>query len=1157
MDKLSETIKKQSILNFCLKIPIQAEDIAYVLYTSGSTGMPKGILISHENVVRLFQSSKDLYSFSMQDVWVLSHSFSFDFSVWEMWGALLYGGELILAPQADLSSPKQMNQLLGEHKVTVLNYTPSVFSQWVSELQINSNKVASSLSLLRLIFLGAESVANANLERWYNLPIAQQVDLFNLYGPTETTVYNTCHKIEPLDLLLRPIDNIGKPIAGKHVHILNSQYLPVPLGMVGEICVQGHGLSQGYLDKSDLTKEKFIEIKGADHSLIRLYRSGDLGRRLANGEIEYLGRCDQQVKLRGFRIELNAIKECLMQHERVDQAIVVMDETSQEKSLIAYVVPKPSSYKAFEVEFSAEHRKRWQALYDRVYAAKQSLENPWFNTAGWYSSYTGEAIAADAMQAWVDGTVERILKLSPKKVLEVGCGTGLLLSRIAPSTDFYHATDISEQAIDYIQTTLNVSPFAYGVLNLTCRPAHMISDDEKACYDLVIINSVVQYFPDIDYLRFVLSQALNSVKLGGNIFIGDVRSLLHLDLFHAMVLLSKETPTGVGVSLRQAIAQKHAQEAELLLDPEFFRQFASDHKDRISSVHIDIKSSQFCDEMAVFRYDVVLSLEDNASSRGENESIQWLNWETIQNLEEIAHFLQKTSNDYLAIKQIPNQRLYDLADFVRQSIDFPLKAAYVEWQRRYASLQGINPNDLYQIAKDQSYELYASWSATNPLSHFDVVFYKGSSKQILENFLKNQCKKAMSDAPIANNPLDLEDKKDLIRLLKKHLKCALPEYMHPQSIIVIDKIPTTVHRRIDFSALPKIEDRSILAKPLNELDFVEKKLVEIWQSLLSVSNIVAEDDFFYLGGHSLIAIQMLHAVEQIFSVKISINQLFGASSLSAFSHIIRCHLIDKEMQLSGIEYKPQKQSSIVILSSKGDKTPCFFFHPVGGTVFPYISLVGKLNPDHPYYAIQDPGIDAKQTLFASIEEMVSYYVKHIRAVQPHGPYLLAGASMGGTLALEAAAQLIKQGGHVEMIAMFDAWALFPENLSDKKRLEQGMMRQYEMLQSKLDKALIANPKIWLDINHHRLQLLLNYKPPIINQKVILFKCQELFEEFIPIDCFDNYWSQYTLQSVDVYKVSGNHETMMIEPHVKKIASVLNQLFAEKDKSIITDSHLTE
>ena len=897
-------------------------------------------------------------------------------------------------------------------------------------------------------------------------------------------------------------------------------------------------------------------------SVIQLYRTGDLGRYLPNGDIEYLGRVDQQVKLRGFRIELGAIKHCLMQHERVAQAVIVLDDSSQEKRILAYIVPKPSPQKDSTPELSKQHNQRWQQLYDRLYASKQTLDNPWFNTTGWNSSYTGEPIAIDAMQAWVNSTVERILALSPKKVLEIGCGTGLLLSQIAPHTQFYHATDFSAQAIEYIQASLERAPIAHNKLQLTCRAADEIGPEEKACYDVVIINSVVQYFPDQNYLLQVLSKALDSVSPGGYIFVGDVRSLAHINLFHALTLLSKETPIGTAVSLRQAIAQKHAQEAELVLDPQIFKQFAVEHKNKISSTRIEIKSSPFQDEMATFRYNVVLSIANTANIISENKTIQWLDWSTIQPVDsdgdkntwkeaslKINSFLKKATKGYLAIKQIPNKRLHDLAEFLRYSLDFSLKASSVAWKEKLQSLQGVDQSWIYQIATDNHFNTYVTWSTSNPLTHFDVIFYKNASKQILETITSpfSQVLPENKQA-LANNPLSLEDKNELSRLLKKHLKHYLPEYMHPQAIIGIDTIPVTRNGKIDFSALPKIQTRSVLSTSNTDFDPIEKSLAKLWEDLLSVHNLCLEDDFFDLGGHSLIAIQMLYAVEQTFAVNIPIHQLFGASSLNAFAQLVRTYLIDKQMQATGMEYKPHEHSPIITLSSKGDKTPCFFFHPIGGSVFPYIPLVRELNIDRPYYAIQDPGIYAKQPLFTSIEDMVSHYIQHIRTIQPKGPYLLAGASMGGMLAIEAAAQLMKEGERIEMIAMFDAWGIFTEKFCDKKRLENGMMRQYEVAQIKLDKALIPNPEVWLDINYHRLQQMLNYKLPIVNEKVILFKCQELFAEFIPIDCPDNYWSHYALQGVEIHNVPGNHETMMIEPNVKQIAIVLNQVLSAIGKN---------
>lgn len=1025
--------------------------------------------------------------------------------------------------------------MLDEQRVTILNYTPSAFSRWLEHVQA---KGVDENSHLRLIIFGGESICNANLQLWFQLPISEKVELFNMYGITETTVHNTYRQIKQNSLQERAIDNIGKPILGKAIHILNPSLESLPSGMVGEMFIEGHGLADGYFGKPELSRERFVAIQDNTKKEIRLYKTGDLARLLPNGELEYLGRCDQQVNFRGFRIELESIRYHLLQHKAVSQAMVILDESISEKRLLAYVVPekKAMAMNGKGIESAEKRNQRWQAVYDQVYAKQENLIDPWFNIIGWHSSYTGKPIESAVMKAWVETTVYRILRFKPKNVLEIGCGTGLLLSRIAPHVDTYHGTDLSAASIEYIKSALIKSPLSCSQPKLTCRPADVIDKDDFGAYDMVILNSVIQYFPSGEYLFEVLSKALKCVKPGGHIYVGDVRSLLHLDLFYAKALLSSHHTKMSQLSLQQAILQKSWQESELVVNPQAFKKFKARHR-RIESVLAELKASDYDDEMTLFRYDVTFFIKGGEPKVTKQALINKMDWSEVSDKTALQKLLSAKRKTTIRIHHIPNAKLHHLSAFVEQSATLPLKLLYARWAKQQPT--GIDPLWCYELAQKYTYKAYVTWSQSDPLRCFDVLFYQDEMPDEDTGVQFDQ-----SNPLLTNDPSNLEQKQYLSRQLKKHLGDYLPKYMHPQSIICIDSMPVTHHGKLDYAALPKAYSHSKqgLQGANHAADPLQSALARLWSSLLSIDEITADDDFFELGGHSLLAIQMLHEVEQLFSIRVPIHVLFAASTLSAFANEIQARLIDSQLQPEGVCYKTSTKSPIVELSAACDSrygNPCFFFHPVGGTVFAYIPLVKQLKPDRAYYGVQDPSIYAKKPLFATIEEMVAHYIEHIRQIQPEGPYLLAGASMGGTLALEAASQLRKQGAQVDMIAMFDAWALFTEDFYDKQRLEAGMMRQYEIVQKKLNKISLPNPKLWLDINHSRLKLLLGYKPPIVEEKITLFKCKELFPEFIPIDRPDNYWQAHTNDTVEIYTTTGNHETMMLEPHVDRIADILN------------------
>ncbi|MDB5771574.1 MAG: amino acid adenylation domain protein [Burkholderia sp.] len=313
---------------------VTPDNLAYVIYTSGTTGNPKGVQITHRNVARLFAASASWYDFGAKDVWSMFHSFAFDFSVWEMWGALLHGGRLVLVPYMTARSPAAFRELVASEGVTVLNQTPSAFRLFI---QADAEAATAPLSLRWVIF-GGEALDLQSLKPWYERHGESKPCLVNMYGITETTVHVTRRLLKRNDLDCgRSV--IGAPLPDLQVYLLDPYLQPVPDGVVGEIYVGGAGLARGYLRRPELNSARFIAHPFDPAPGARLYKSGDLGRYLRGGDIEYLGRVDNQVKIRGFRIELGEIEATLESHPGVDAAVVrVMKQQKGGDKLIAYVV---------------------------------------------------------------------------------------------------------------------------------------------------------------------------------------------------------------------------------------------------------------------------------------------------------------------------------------------------------------------------------------------------------------------------------------------------------------------------------------------------------------------------------------------------------------------------------------------------------------------------------------------------------------------------------------------------------------------------------------------------------------------------------------------------------------------------------------------------
>jgi amino acid adenylation domain-containing protein/non-ribosomal peptide synthase protein (TIGR01720 family) len=317
------------------------DNLAYVIYTSGSTGEPKGVQVTHANVARLFDATEAWFSFDERDVWTLFHSYAFDFSVWELWGALLYGGRLVVVSYWVSRSPEAFFELVCGERVTVLNQTPSAFRQFIQTALAASTDLQPQL---RAVIFGGEALELKSLKPWVERFGDAQPQLVNMYGITETTVHVTYQRLTAEHILSAPGSLIGRPIPDLQVYVLDGLLQLLPVGVPGEMYVGGDGLARGYLNRPELNAERFIVNPFSAQSGARLYRTGDFARYRADGVLEYLGRIDHQVKVRGFRIELGEIEAALVTHAAIDGAVVMaVNEASGTKSLVAYLVASAES----------------------------------------------------------------------------------------------------------------------------------------------------------------------------------------------------------------------------------------------------------------------------------------------------------------------------------------------------------------------------------------------------------------------------------------------------------------------------------------------------------------------------------------------------------------------------------------------------------------------------------------------------------------------------------------------------------------------------------------------------------------------------------------------------------------------------------------------
>ncbi len=527
-----------------------ADDLAYVIYTSGSTGRPRGVMVEHRNLLHVVEVARHALGLTAADRVLQFSSPSFDASIWEIAPTLAAGAALQLLPPGPALLGRELGRFLRDHKVTVANLVPSVIRDIPVELAAH----------LRILVAAGERLPEDLVAVW-----APARRLINGYGPTECTV---CVTLAECDADGRP-PAIGRPQANIRAYVLDGARKPVPIGVAGELYVSGAGVARGYLHQPEATASRFLPDPFTPGG--RLYRTGDVARWRRDGQLEFLGRRDEQVKVRGFRIELGEIEAALREHADVrEAAVIVREDVPGDPRLTGYVEAAPAD--------AAAHVEAWRALNDELFADVDARD-PAAAFTGWRSSRTGEPIPLEEMRAWRDRTVERIAALGPGRVWEIGCGTGLLAVPIAPRADGYLGTDLSEAELAWLRAQ------ELPGVTLERRRADDFRGIEPASFDTVVLNSVVQYFPDLAYLRRVLEGAVAAVRAGGAVFVGDVRDLRLLDAFHAWA------------------GRAHDDDPELVIDPAWFEAL---DLPGVSSVEIEVKRGREDNELVRFRYDVTL-----------------------------------------------------------------------------------------------------------------------------------------------------------------------------------------------------------------------------------------------------------------------------------------------------------------------------------------------------------------------------------------------------------------------------------------------------------------------------------------------------------------------------------------------------------------------
>lgn len=823
-----------------------ADALAYTIYTSGSTGRPKGAMNTHAGLLNRLQWMQSAYLLQPSDRVLQKTPFTFDVSVWEFFWPMLTGASQVLAIPGGHRDFGYLADLMVQAGITRVHFVPSMLDGFL--LATHGREFPE----LRQIVCSGEALPTPLAERVFaRYP---NVRLDNLYGPTEAAIdvsFHACSSGESA-----PGQPIGRAIDGVDLPVLDSWLQPAPVGTVGELFIGGVALARGYVGRPGLTAERFLPHPAGVGA--RMYRTGDLVQARDDGTLDYLGRTDFQVKINGQRIELGEIENRLRTHPDIASTLVV-DRVGPggRKLLVAYLT---LADKALLRRAAVEQQAlAWREMYDSIYGDLDGTGGSASdNFLSWNDSYDGTPLGIEDMRRWADDAVAHIVAGAPSRVLEVGCGSGLMALRLLEHVTTYIGIDPSPAAVDYLLR--KIPPGVRSKARLAPGFAHDLPEMD-VMVDSVVLNSVIQYFPDRGYLADVLEQCLLRVR-NGRIFIGDVRDYRLLDVFCTSIERFRANDNDSIGTLRKRSALRRDQETELLVDPRWFLNWSAAHA-RITACELIPKSTDYDNELSRYRYDVILHVDRVPAPVLLSHQFDGA---TPAVLEELAS-LRCESGMFIEVRNVP----------------FPPLGAEMALQHRLdaaaddVTIGSISSRTLAPASRFGALPLLSGFRMLYRLDPdrpgMSIVTYvpEARAQVVLPAVASWGAPNAAID--LANAPLRKNLSQRASDELKPYLSQTLPAFMLPERFCVLDRIPLTSSGKVDRSALPSpfrsehALDGSARA-PSNE---TEAKLQEIWAELLNCETVPLDRTLYELGGDSIsVALMAIQAVARGIPLTLSI-----------------------------------------------------------------------------------------------------------------------------------------------------------------------------------------------------------------------------------------------------------------------------------------------
>ncbi|MFF1699347.1 amino acid adenylation domain-containing protein [Streptomyces sp. NPDC058257] len=1076
---------------------LSPDNAAYVIFTSGSTGGPKGVQVSHRSIMNRLAWGLAHFEVGTEDRVLLSTSASFDVSVPELFAPLQVGAAVVISRPDARKDPAHLADLIRQERVTGADFVPSLLEVFVAE------PAAKECTSLRWIEVAGEAFPPALAKKVAD--VLPGCGVHNLYGPTEASVEVTAWQHVP-DADRVPI---GAPVWNTQVYVLDTALRPVAPGVAGELYLAGAGLARGYLGQSELTAHRFVACPfGAPGT--RMYRTGDVVRWNKDSQVEYIGRADFQVKVRGFRIELGEIENALAGHPQVAQAAVLVRENQQgDKRLVGYVVPDPDT----AVAETGDQLDEWRQVYDETYAESSDTElGEDFEL--WRSVYDGEPVPREQMEEWRDEAVAQVLRFAPRRVLEIGVGSGLLLAKIVDAVDEYWGTDISATVVDRLRAQAEQAGHGDRV-RLSAQGAEDVSGLPQGVFDTVLLNSVAQYFPDAEYLDQVLRQAVDLLAPGGRVIVGDVRNATTLRLMTTAVQRAAH-PHASRDELRALVEQALLAERELVVSPEWFTQWAAG---RSLAVDIRLKPGQAHNELTRHRYEVVLHKQPaDVLDLSGVPAVPW--GREVSDLAGLEDRVNRAGGA-VRVTGIPNARLTDEA--ARATSTGVLTPAALPGRP-------LDPEDLAAWARRLGRGAILTWSG-QAVHAFDAILLperETGQRTVSGGFVPGEeTGRALVNAPALATAIG-----PLLAELPEYLRGRLPDYMVPAVVVPLSELPLNTAGKLDRRALPS--DRATTARGGGPRNSHEEKICSFFCELLGLERVGVEDDFFALGGHSLLATRLSAKIRKQFDLDMPLRTVVQFPTVAELAALV----------VTGVAPGDHADSFEVVLPLNRDpgtgKAPVWFFHGGGGLGWAHFSFAPYL--DRPAYCLQARGSNGTEPVAESVEEMIDDYLAQILKVQPEGPFNLVGWSFGGPLAQAIADVLDRRGHEIALVAVLDSQPAcegsgfrLPEVAS---RSEEGYRQDVEEVfgQFMNTKNMNSFLESMSRVGSNNLKKMALFQTPVYRGDLLFFHATQDKDKSYGPD-----WRPFILGSIEEHDVDATHHDL----HMPKSAEHIMKVIATK------------